>query len=230
MRIERTNPIKALRDFGNVKKGDLGGFIESKNNLSQEGNAWAYDNACIYENATLNDNATAHDNVTMHGNAKAYDNIQLYDNTDVSEDAIIVENARLYDNTQVYGCAHIGGNAVLLDNVHVYGNVSVSGLCEIADDAELYGTTCIMTDGVYIGADALLYKDTDYMFIMGLTDIDMLTCFFCDDNTVKLRYNNAFYTTKQFSNMLNDKHNDIPCKDEYLAMLDMIEKHFANKL
>ena len=26
--------IKALKDFGNVKKGDLGGWIESEDNLS----------------------------------------------------------------------------------------------------------------------------------------------------------------------------------------------------
>ena len=29
--------IEALNDFSNVKKGDLGGFIESEDNLSQEG-------------------------------------------------------------------------------------------------------------------------------------------------------------------------------------------------
>ena len=31
--------IKALRSFGDVKAGDLGGFIESEDNLSQEGMA-----------------------------------------------------------------------------------------------------------------------------------------------------------------------------------------------
>ena len=28
--------IEALKDFGNVKKGDKGGFIEKESNLSQE--------------------------------------------------------------------------------------------------------------------------------------------------------------------------------------------------
>lgn len=28
--------IQATRDFGNVRKGERGGFIESENNLSQE--------------------------------------------------------------------------------------------------------------------------------------------------------------------------------------------------
>ena len=34
--------IKALKDFNNVKEGELGGYIESEQNLSQEGNAWVY--------------------------------------------------------------------------------------------------------------------------------------------------------------------------------------------
>ena len=31
--------IKALVEFGNVKEGELGGFIEKEENLSHEGNA-----------------------------------------------------------------------------------------------------------------------------------------------------------------------------------------------
>ena len=32
--------IRALRDFGAVKAGDLGGWIESEKNLSQGGDCW----------------------------------------------------------------------------------------------------------------------------------------------------------------------------------------------
>ena len=34
--------IKALKDFNDVKKGDLGGFIQNEMNLSQDGNCWVY--------------------------------------------------------------------------------------------------------------------------------------------------------------------------------------------
>ncbi|UNF53002.1 hypothetical protein MNL01_04770 [Bartonella krasnovii] len=37
--------IRALRDFGNVQVGDLGGFIEYEGNLSHLGNCWVYDDA-----------------------------------------------------------------------------------------------------------------------------------------------------------------------------------------
>jgi len=41
--------IRALRDFGSVKAGDLGGWIESELNLSHEGDCWVSGNAKVYE-------------------------------------------------------------------------------------------------------------------------------------------------------------------------------------
>ena len=35
--------IRALRDFFVIKAGDLGGYVESEDNLSHEGYAWIYD-------------------------------------------------------------------------------------------------------------------------------------------------------------------------------------------
>lgn len=54
--------IKALRDFGNVKEGDLGGYIESENNLSHFGNAWVFGNAMVYDNAEVSGNAWVYGN------------------------------------------------------------------------------------------------------------------------------------------------------------------------
>ena len=54
--------IEALKDFGNVKKGDKGGFIENEENLSQSDNCWvcgdamAYDNARVFGNAVIGGN------------------------------------------------------------------------------------------------------------------------------------------------------------------------------
>ena len=49
--------IKALVDFGNVKAGDLGGYIEKEKNLSHNGNAWVSGNARVYDNARVSGNA-----------------------------------------------------------------------------------------------------------------------------------------------------------------------------
>lgn len=39
--------IRALRDFGDVKAGDLGGFIEKESNLSHDGDAWVSGDARV---------------------------------------------------------------------------------------------------------------------------------------------------------------------------------------
>lgn len=45
--------IKALTSFWDVKEGDLGGWIEKEENLSQKGNAWVCGNARVYGNAEI---------------------------------------------------------------------------------------------------------------------------------------------------------------------------------
>ena len=35
--------IKALKDFGCVKAGEFGGWIETEENLSQDGTSWVFD-------------------------------------------------------------------------------------------------------------------------------------------------------------------------------------------
>lgn len=49
--------IRALISFGNVEEGDLGGFIEKEDNLSQSGNAWVSGDAEVYGNARVSGNA-----------------------------------------------------------------------------------------------------------------------------------------------------------------------------
>ena len=58
--------IRALRDFSNVKAGDIGGYIESEKNLSHNGNCWIYDNAWVFGDAKVYDNAR------VYGSAKVY--------------------------------------------------------------------------------------------------------------------------------------------------------------
>ena len=45
--------IRALRDFYDVKAGDLGGWIESENNLSYSGDAWVFGDAWVSGDAWI---------------------------------------------------------------------------------------------------------------------------------------------------------------------------------
>ena len=85
--------VKALISFGNVEKGELGGYVEKEENLNHSGNAWVYDNAWVSGNAEVSgdakvyDNAWVHGNAEVHGNAKVYDNAKVHGNAKVSGDA-----------------------------------------------------------------------------------------------------------------------------------------------
>ena len=57
--------IKSLIDFGDVKAGDFGGYVEKEENLSQSGDAWVYDNACVYDNVRVCDNACVSGNACV---------------------------------------------------------------------------------------------------------------------------------------------------------------------
>ena len=49
--------VKALISFGNVEKGELGGYVEKEENLNHYGNAWVSGNARVYGNAEVYGNA-----------------------------------------------------------------------------------------------------------------------------------------------------------------------------
>ena len=49
--------IRAKISFGNIAKGDIGGWIESEKNLSQEGNAWVSGDARVFGDAWVSGNA-----------------------------------------------------------------------------------------------------------------------------------------------------------------------------
>ena len=91
--------IKALVSFGDVKEGDLGGYIEKEENLSHDGNAWVYGNAKVCGNAEVCGNAKVYGNAKVCGNAKVYGN------------AWVCGNAEVCGNAWVYGNAWVCGDA-----------------------------------------------------------------------------------------------------------------------
>ena len=74
--------IEALKDFGDVKKGDKGGFIEDEHNLSHDGNSWVFGNACVYCNARVCGNASVYGDARVCGNASVFDNAKIENNSD----------------------------------------------------------------------------------------------------------------------------------------------------
>ena len=76
--------IRALRDFGDIRKGDIGGFVENENNLSHKGNCWIYDdakamdNSIMYDNSRICDKSELHDDSEMYGDSELNNQVKLY--------------------------------------------------------------------------------------------------------------------------------------------------------
>ncbi len=169
--------IRALRDFDDVKKGDLGGYIENESNLSHEGNCWVYNKARVFQNARVFGNAKVKSFfVDVYGNAQIYGNaifegMTLKDNAKLSgnahaNNAVVIEgNAQIYDNARVTDHAHISDNAVICDDAHVGGNAKISGSAYICDESRVFDDAVIcdalISGSSYIHSNASLTANED---------------------------------------------------------------------
>ena len=61
--------VEAIKDFGSIEKGDKGGYIESEDNLSQEGECWVSGDACVSGKARVSENACVSGDACVSGNA-----------------------------------------------------------------------------------------------------------------------------------------------------------------
>ena len=49
--------IKAKKDFANIKKDDLGGWVEKEENINSHGDAWVYGDAHVSGDARVSGDA-----------------------------------------------------------------------------------------------------------------------------------------------------------------------------
>ena len=149
--------IRALRDiprFG-VEAGELGGFVEGENNLSQDGDAWVSGDAEVSVYAKVYGNAWVYGNAKVFGNAEIYGDALVFGKAWVSGNAKISGDAEVYGNAWVYGDAEVSGYAKVYGNAWVYGDARVFGKAWVYGDAEIYG-------------DAEVSGDADYMVIKNI--------------------------------------------------------------
>ena len=131
--------IKALRNFGNIKQGEIGGWIENEDNLSHCGDCWVYDDAKVYGNAEVLGDAKVCENAKVYAFAKVYNKATVYGFAEVYDDAEIFGNARVNGYAKVYGITEVFGNAKVYDFAKVYNKATVYGFAEIYGNAKVYG-------------------------------------------------------------------------------------------
>ncbi len=138
---EKLYRIKANKTFdaphafatptGTIKKGDLGGWVESLANLSQDGTCWVAEDAVVCGKALVRDDAVA------RGNSIVMDRATLRDDSNIAMNAVIQDDARMYHSAQVGSTARVSGQACIQDTA------TVAGSAEVREEAVVTGHACV---------------------------------------------------------------------------------------
>lgn len=154
--------IRALKDFSDVKSGDIGGYVQSEKNLSQEGNCWIYDEAEVLNNAIVCDNAVVKNKAIVADNAVVLD------------DSIVKESAYTFGNSHIIGKSIISDHC-RIDDFSVIKDATIEGYAEIAGNTEITGNVIISDDTRITNSTIHTYED--------ISDID------CDNPKITISKN-----------------------------------------
>ena len=163
--------VKALRAFGRIKAGDLGGLVEHRDNLSHGGSCWisknvrlygtarVYGNACVFGDVCIYDDASVYGNARVFGNACIYGSACVYGDVRVYGSAQIYDIAQVYDNAKIYESARVFGSALVYESARVFGNAKIYGQAKVYEYATVYGdakvfSNCEVCGGVYVCRNA----------------------------------------------------------------------------
>ena len=75
--------IQAIKNFGDVKNGDIGGWVEKDFNLSHKGDCWVYDDSKIFGTAAIYGNAKVYGNSAVGGSVYVFDNAWICGNATI---------------------------------------------------------------------------------------------------------------------------------------------------
>ena len=135
------NRIRAIRPFGSVKAGELGGWIEDQKNLSQRDLSWVGDNAAVFGNAKVYGEAR------VGGRAEIYDHAEIYGNARVYGSTRVCSNARVYGDAWIYENAMVYENAIVSGNARIHGDIIIGGKTKLRGEADVFRKRQILTIG-----------------------------------------------------------------------------------
>jgi len=93
--------IRAIRDFGIVKAGAMGGYIESEKNLSHDGNCWVADHGLVYEKGQVFGDGQVAGNGWVCGNGR------------VSGHGWVFGNGKVAGHGRVFGTGWVAGDGIV---------------------------------------------------------------------------------------------------------------------
>lgn len=121
--------IRALRDVReDVHAGDLGGFVQSEENLSQEGQCWVANNAVAAEESYISGDAIMWDYSCARGCAVISGKSRIGGEAIIEDHAIVTSgyvhgNVHISGNAKIFANAVTGGTPVIMEKASVYGEL-----------------------------------------------------------------------------------------------------------
>lgn len=196
--------IRALRDFGNVKTGQLGGFVEAENNLSHDGSAWIYDDAVACDQAIVCDRARVQGWAVVRDAAHVYGMAIVRGNAIVRGEAIVCDQADVRGRAVVYGWAIVQGMAIVGGNVGIYGNDRIRGYARI-------------------------FSQNDILIIDGIGSRNGTTTIYRSQKGIEVSCGCFQGTMEDFEAQVKKTHGDNRFAQEYGLAIDLAKKHFEVK-
>ena len=225
--------IVATKEFyrGNrisiVRKGDLGGFIESEDNLSHDGGSWVMNNSCVYERAHIVGNALVGGECAhVHGNSLVSEHAYVYGYANIHGYVNISGNATVHG----YGCVIICGNAHIGGNVNIHGDVNISGNATVNGNAHVheYANIC---GNAHICENADISSDDDYAVVLGFGSENRTTTFFLSASKKILVSCGCFSgNIREFRDKVKKTYGARSFGIEYLTIADLMEMRFKRVL
>lgn len=217
------NRIRAIKDFGNVDKGELGGWIEKEENLSHEGNCWVYDDAMAYDDAEVGGNAKIYGSSKVYGkakivgNAKIFSNVEVFGKAKVYDDAELSDDAKVYDDACAFGSSKIYGKAKVYGKSWVYDKAWVSGEANLLGEAWVFGNSMV-------SGNAKLEKTDDTFSISPLgSENEVLTAYKTQDAGIEVKKGFFYGTLKEFEEAVEKTHGDDEHGKTYKVVIQLIK-------
>ena len=196
--------IRALKDFADVKKGKLGGWVETEDNLSQKGNCWIYNNAKCMDNARMYDNSIMFDRSEMHDNSVMYDYSRMYGNSEMHDYSKMCDNSEMHEGSKMYN------NSIISEHGEMWKNGVLDG------DKNLYGKLVSKVDKFI---DVI--NPRQGRIVTGvLKNGEILYNVGCQNEITKETFIDRIYSE-------NGGIEENPHREEYLKIIDMIELYLS---
>lgn len=234
--------IEALKNFGHIIAGDIGGYIEKEDNLSHYYSCWIHNNAKVMDDARVHDNAqvcneavikedaeifdevTVFDKAIISGNVSLFHEVEISNSAIVSGNAFISEYATINRRAQVYDNAKISGNALITNHAIVKGN------CYIMDNAIIKENAIVQNDAIVSGsaciAGMLTINNVHDIIVLGpIGSRDKYITFVKQDDDIYIKDDSIFGTIKQFSNMIKGYEHCLT-NERIINAIEFVKKQF----